>query len=109
MEDARERIDASLVAWVNDAATRLGQDRTNAARCAAVVCRFLQEAKINSLGDLRAPGLMRWLGGEAQRKKPRTVRNELAAIRQWSRYLHASGEITAPAVRDGQGGEVRVG
>ena len=36
---------------------------------------------------------MAWLRREAQAKAPRTVRNELAAVRQWSRFLEASGEV----------------
>lgn len=88
-----QQIRETLSAWIEDAVERLRQDPTNAERAARVVERYLAEAGIESVDDLRAPGLMAWLRREAQAKAPRTVRNELAAVRQWSRFLEASGEV----------------
>lgn len=89
----KEAIEQSISDWVVDAATRLRQDPDDAAKRARVVARFLHDQGVRRLDDLSAPGLMAWLAGQARTKKPRTVRNRLAAIRQWSRYLEASGKI----------------
>lgn len=75
--------------WAADAVQRLGVDPANAEAQTRVVQRFLSEAGIDCMGDLRAPVLMRWLAGESRRKRPRTVRNELCAIRQFGRFLAA--------------------
>lgn len=86
----------TIEAWVRDAVERLRHDPTNARRTAQIVERFLEECGIGSLDDLRAPDLMGWLRREATAKAPRTVRNELAAVRQWSRFLAATGEVERP-------------
>ena len=88
-----QQIRETLTSWIEDAVERLRQDPTNAERAARIVERYLAEAGIESVDDLRAPGLMAWLRREAQAEAPRTVRNELAAVRQWSRFLEASGEV----------------
>jgi len=88
-----EQIRETLHAWIADAVERLRQDPTNAQRAARVVERYLSEAGIEGPDDLRAPGLMAWLRREALGKARRTVRNELAAVRQWSRFLEATGTV----------------
>lgn len=93
MTGQRANIEATLVAWVADAATRLRQDETNAKRCAGIVRRFVDHSGVSSPDQLRASTLMTWLADESRRKSAATVRNELSAIRQWSRFLHASGAI----------------
>ncbi|MGA1046209.1 MAG: tyrosine-type recombinase/integrase, partial [Phycisphaerales bacterium] len=87
------KLGETIKRWVDDAVERLRQDPTNARRTSQIVARFLAEAGIESVDDLRAPGLMEWLRREATAKAPRTVRNELAAVRQWSRFLEATGEV----------------
>lgn len=89
MSEMRETIRG----WVRDSIERLRQDPIGAERTARIVERFLAEAGIESPEDLRAPGLARWLRDESARKAPRTVRNELAAVRQWSRYLEVEGVL----------------
>lgn len=89
MEDLRQTVGR----WVEDAVTRLRQDRVNARRVGMIVQRFLTEAAVERFEDLRPARLMDWLGKESQAKRPRTVRNQLAAIRQWSRFLAATEAI----------------
>lgn len=86
-------IEQSLAEWVRDASVRLKQVPDDAEGRARVVSRFLADQGIRSLNDLTAPKLMDWLTGLSETKARSTVRNRLAAIRQWSRFLHATGKI----------------
>ena len=73
--------------WVEDCCSRLARDRAEMRRTSRIVGRFLVDCGIESPADLRPATLADWLADLARRRKPRTVRNHLAAIRQWSRWL----------------------
>lgn len=90
MADGNPEIAETVRRWVEDSVRRLRHDPVNARSVARIVERFVTGAGVQSLDDLKPARLLDWLGREASGKRPRTVRNELAAIRQWTRYLAAS-------------------
>jgi integrase len=90
-----ESVRETVARWVEDSVRRLRHDPVNARSVARIVERFLNEAEVERVADLRPAMLLDWLGREAGKKRPRTVRNELAAIRQWSRYLAATEVVGA--------------
>lgn len=85
----RETIDA----WVADATERLRHEPTNAEQQARAVRRFLADCEIRESSELHPRRLTEWLRKRAEQCARCTVRNNLSAVRQWSRYLEASGEI----------------
>jgi integrase len=83
----------TLIAWVRDSCARLMRDEAEMQRTARIVARFIEDCDIEQPADLRPAALANWLAGLAARRKPRTVRNHLAAIRQWSRWLEVQGIV----------------
>lgn len=82
----------SITEWTRDNVDRLGHDPTNAASLGRIVQRYVRDVG----GDVRAASLMRWLADESKTKRPRTVRNQLCAVRSWGRWMHASGLTASP-------------
>lgn len=90
-------ISETVERWIEDSVSRLRHKPENAATVGRMVDRFIREARVADLSDLKPAKLVGWLAAETRRGvAPRTVRNELAAVRQWSRYLVTYELIETP-------------
>lgn len=87
----------TIEAWVHDSVLRLARDEPEMRRTARIVGRFLADCEIRTPADLLPATLAGWLVTLRYRgRRPRTVRNHLAAVRQWSRWLEVQGIVDRP-------------
>lgn len=73
--------------WVEDSVARLGRDRFSTEKAARIVGRFISDARIRSLEDIRARPLTGWIRDlAAAGASGQTRANALAAVRSFVRW-----------------------
>jgi len=90
------QIRETIERWVQDATERLRHDPANAAKQARIVERFLGDAGIREESELHPSKLTAWLRERAEGRARCTVRNDLSAVRMWSRWLASEGILKRP-------------